>query len=30
MTFRFTNSDGKRSQVTIKIKVEKKKKSSKR
>ena len=30
VTFRFTNSDGKRSTVSIKIKVEKKKKASKR
>jgi hypothetical protein len=30
ITFRFTNSDGKRSSVSIKVKVEKKKKSSKR
>jgi hypothetical protein len=30
ITFRFTNSDGKRSQVSIKVKVEKKKKTSKR
>ena len=30
ITFRFTNSDGKRSSVSIKVKVEKKKKTSKR